>query len=175
MCCDWQPVLLVVILKKSLEKLLGSDVQRFCQPDELWQKKRTNRETGRSLLEDNPVWYAEDQKSWFANFCIAFKRPWNDTMDCKQQTDRQRDRDPGRWMCWMQMKHSMTRPAWEMYGKTAKQYNNWNFKGYFTSCTTSLIMQHHIWVILHCCMYFWMMTDATLDCNNTCCCILRVK
>lgn len=91
---DWQLVLLDVILKKSLEKLLGSDVQCFCQPDELWQKKRTNRETGRTLLEDNPVWYAEDQKSWFAHFYIALKRPWNDTTDCKQQTDR----DLGWWM-----------------------------------------------------------------------------
>lgn len=55
MFSDGQPVLLVVILKKSLKKLLGSDVERFCHPDELWQKKRTNRETGRTLLEDNPV------------------------------------------------------------------------------------------------------------------------
>ncbi|KAI9529675.1 hypothetical protein NQZ68_007913 [Dissostichus eleginoides] len=47
--------LLVVKPKKSLEKLLGSDVLRYCQPDELWQKKRTNRETVCMLLEDNPV------------------------------------------------------------------------------------------------------------------------
>ena len=87
---DWQPVFLDVIMKKSLEKLLGSDVQLLCQPDELWQKKQTNRETGCTLLEDNPVWYAEDQKSWFANFCTALKWPWNDTMDCKHQRGRQR-------------------------------------------------------------------------------------
>lgn len=123
MFCDWQPVLSVVILKKSLEKLLGSDVQLFCQPDELWQKKRTNRETGRTLLEDNPVWYAEDQKSWFANFCIAFKRPWNDTMDCKQQTDRQRPRAVNGCDCWGECVECrwgscMTQPAWETYGRT---------------------------------------------------------
>lgn len=80
-----------VIVRKSLEKLLGSDVLHFCQPDEPWQEKGTNGETGRIMLEDNPVWCAEDQKSWFANFCIALKWPWNDTMDCKQQqTCRQR-------------------------------------------------------------------------------------
>lgn len=63
----------------------GSDVQRFCQPDEPWQEKGSDGETGCITLEDNPVWWAEDQKSWFANFCIALKWPWNDTMDCKQQ------------------------------------------------------------------------------------------
>lgn len=89
---DWQPFFFVdVIVAKSLEKLLGSDVQRFCQPDELWQGKRTNGETGRIVLEDNPVWWAEDQNSWFANFCMALESPWNDTTDCKQQqTCRQR-------------------------------------------------------------------------------------
>lgn len=80
-----------VIVRKRLEKLLGSDVLRLCQPDEPWQEKGTNGETGRIMLEDNPVWCAEDQKSWFANFCIALKWPWNDTMDCKQRrTCRQR-------------------------------------------------------------------------------------
>lgn len=90
----WHYFLNGSVPKKSLEKLLGSDVQCFCQPDEGWQKNRTNGETGCTLLEDNPVWYADDQKSWFANFCIASKWPWNDTMDCKQQTDR----DLGWWL-----------------------------------------------------------------------------
>lgn len=47
--------LLDVILRKSLEKLLGSGVRRFCQPDQPWQEKGTNGETGRAVLEDNPV------------------------------------------------------------------------------------------------------------------------
>lgn len=80
------------------EKLLGSDVQRSCQTDELWQKRQTNGETGHTLLEDDPVWYAEDQKSWFANFCIALKRPWNDTMDREQQTGRQSETETSGWV-----------------------------------------------------------------------------
>lgn len=31
---------------------------------------------GGATLEDNPVWCAEEQKSWFANLATASKRPW---------------------------------------------------------------------------------------------------